>query len=137
MSCNIKEYTNIDKEEIIELYESVGWINYINKPEMLINGFENSLLILGAYINHKLVGIIRVVGDGHSIVYIQDLIVHEDFQRQGIGRMLINEILSLYNNVYQIVLITDNSEKTVEFYKSLRFKEGTDNSISAFLIMNI
>jgi len=72
MGFTIKEYTNYNESEVLNLYKSVGWTNYTNNPKMLEDAYANSLRILGAYENEKLLGIIRVVGDGHSVVFIQD-----------------------------------------------------------------
>ena len=79
--------------------------------------------IIGAYLNEELVGIIRVVGDGSSILYIQDILVSPIHQRKGIGRKLFEKITNKYQNVYQKVLITDNTEKTKAFYQRMGFSE--------------
>lgn len=97
----LKEYTKYKQSEIINLYKAVEWSNYYNKPEMLKEAYQNSLYILGAYLDEELVGIVRVVGDGASIVFIQDLIVHPDYHRRGIGRKLLNHILNKYKMVHQ------------------------------------
>lgn len=107
MEILIKEYIEYNEEEILHLYQSVGWINYVNNPKMLRNAYANSLKILGAYENEKLVGIIRVVRDGYSIVYIQDIVVLPEYQRLGIGTALLGKILERYQNVYQKILFTD------------------------------
>lgn len=100
---------------------------------MLKNAYKHSLKILGAYDADKLVGIIRAVGDGYSIVYIQDIIVLPEYQRKGIGTLLLDKILSEYKNVYQKALMTDNTEKTIQFYKSVGFTMDTDINSRAFL----
>ena len=74
-TIKLKKYEQYNENEILALYNSVEWINYTNNPEMLRNAFNNSLTIVGAYEDERLIGIIRVVGDGHSIIYIQDIIV--------------------------------------------------------------
>ena len=84
MQFTIKEYSIYNEGEILNLYDSVGWSNYTSNPSMLKNAYKHSLKILGAYDADKLVGIIRVVGDGYSIVYIQDIIVLPEYQRKGI-----------------------------------------------------
>lgn len=134
MEFSIKEYRSYHEEEILNLYKSVGWINYTNNPSMLRAAYENSLRILGAFENDKLVGIIRVVGDGYSVVFIQDLLVHPDCQRRGIGTALLKQILQEYKNVYQKHLLTENTEKTIQFYKSLGFTMDTDMECRAFSI---
>lgn len=133
MQFTIREYSVYNQEEILNLYDSVGWSNYTSNPSMLKNAYEHSLKILGAYDADKLVGIIRVVGDGYSIVYIQDILVLPEYQRNGIGRSLLKKILFEYKDVYQKALMTDNTEKNIRFYQSAGFMMDTDIDSSAFL----
>ena len=135
MEFSIKEYTEYNEEEILNLYRSVGWSNYFNNPLMLKNAYAHSLKVLGAYSEDKLLGIIRVVGDGYSIVHIQDMLILPEYQRSGIGTALIKRILEMYKDVYQKSLLTDNTEKTVQFYKSLGFEMDTDIECRAFMKM--
>jgi len=134
MEFSIKEYGTYNELEIINLYKSVGWTNYTNNPKMLENAYVNSLRILGAYEGEKLIGIIRVVGDGYSVVFIQDLLVYPEYQRQGVGTALLKQILLEYKHVYQKHLLTENTEKTIQFYKSLGFTMDTDMECRAFSI---
>ena len=71
MEIIINEYNNYEHCEIINLYKSVGWCSYTERPDMLRKSFEHSLKILGAHDGEKLVGIIRAVGDGYSILNSQ------------------------------------------------------------------
>lgn len=118
MDIIIKEYKNFEHEEILNLYNDVGWCSYTSKPKMLEHAFEHSLKILGAYDEEKLVGIIRAVGDGYSILFIQDILVLTEYQHRGIGKKLLQTMLDLYPDVYQTELATDCTEKTISFYKS-------------------
>ena len=68
MEATLKEYTGYNEEEILGLYARLGWTNYTDNPEMLRNAYLNSLKIYGAYVDDKLVGIIRAVGDGFSVL---------------------------------------------------------------------
>ena len=134
MEFSIREYQNYNEDEIINLYKSVGWTNYTNNPQMLKEAYANSLKILGAYDAEKLLGVIRVVGDGHSVVFIQDILIYPEYQRQGIGTALLKHILHDYKHVYQKHLLTENTEKTIQFYKSLGFTMDTDMECRAFSI---
>ena len=133
MSIKISEYKNYKSEEILNLYSSVGWCSYTNRPDMLKHAFEHSLKILGAHDGEKLVGIIRAVGDGFSILFIQDIIVIPEYQRKGIGTKLLKTMLSLYPDVYQTEIITDSTEKTVFFYKSCGFTPLSDIGCEGFI----
>ena len=135
MDFTVKEYSTYNDEEILNLYRSVGWVNYVNQPEMLKNAYANSLKVFGAYENEKLLGIIRVVGDGYSIIFIQDIIVLPEYQRQGIGTALLKRVLDTYEHVYQKTLLTDNTERTIQFYKSLGFQMDTEIECRAFTKM--
>lgn len=136
MKFTIKEYTIYNEREILNLYNSVGWSNYTSNPSMLKNACKHSLKILGAYDVDRLAGIIRVTGDGYSMIYIQDIIVLPEYQRKGIGTLLLEKILFEYKNVYQKVLITDNTAKNIQFYKSAGFMMDTDIDCRAFLKIN-
>lgn len=137
MKIKIREIKKPELSEFLPLYTDAGWSNYFNNPEMLTHAYQNSLEILGAYDREKLVGIIRVVGDGHSIVYIQDIIVLREYQRRGIGSELIKAILKIYKDVYQKVLLTDDEPETVSFYKSLGFTTDSDMGCIAFIHLNL
>ena len=137
MTYIIKEYKNYNEQEILDLYKSVEWDLYIVDPTMLKNAYNNSLKTYGAYVDDKLVGIIRVVGDGYSVVFIQDLLIRPEFQRQGIGRALMQRIIDEYKDVYQMHLLTENTEKTIGFYKSMGFIMDTDINCRAFTRLRI
>ena len=53
----IREYQIYCEDEILHLYDSVGWKAYTDHPEVLRKGFGNSLLILGAYEGEELLGL--------------------------------------------------------------------------------
>lgn len=129
----IREYTDFIEEEILRLYSAVGWTAYTNNMSALEQGYRNSLLVLAAYENDELLGIIRAVGDGFTIVFIQDILVYPDRQGQGIGTALLNAVLSQYPNVRQIELATDNTPKTIAFYKSMGLSEFSEIGCCGFM----
>lgn len=129
----IREYKTYNEAEILNLYTSVGWTAYTDHREVLRKGFENSLLILAAYKDEQLLGIIRAVGDGHTIVFVQDILVFPEYQRRGIGSALLQAILDKFSYVRQIQLTTDNTPKTLAFYKSMGFREMSEIGCCAFM----
>lgn len=133
MALKIAVYAQYKEEEILHLYNSVGWKAYTSAPEALRKGFANSLLTLAAYEGEALQGLIRVVGDGHTVVLIQDLLVFPAYQRQGIGRALVQAVLEKYPHVRQVQLVTDNTPQTKAFYKSLGLREISEYACCAFM----
>lgn len=79
MDLKIKENIVPDMDELIALYDDAGWSNYTNDPHMLKGAYDNSLGIVSAWDKNKLIGVIRVIGDGYSIIYIQDLLVLKEY----------------------------------------------------------
>lgn len=128
------ENPDVTVEDVLPLYEAVGWTNYTTKPEMLKAAFENSLHVIGAFNkDEKMIGVLRGVGDGASILFIQDILVYPEYQHQGIGTKLLQQTLEKYKNVYQIQLATDDSKKTISFYESNGFTSLTSLNCVSFM----
>ena len=72
---------------------------------------------------------------GASVILIQDLLVRPEYQRKGIGSQLMRAVLERCEDVYQIELMTDNTEKTILFYQSLGLKKVDEIGCCAFLKM--
>ena len=106
---------------MLHLYASVGWTAYTDHPDTLREGFSHSLLTLAAYEDDRLVGLIRMVGDGVTVVLIQDLLILPEYQRKGIGTKLMKAALDRFSHVRQIQLVTDQTEKNIAFYQSQGF----------------
>ena len=116
----------LDFVAVLDLYASVGWSNYTNRPRQLEQAFHQSLFVIAAYDDEELVGLIRAVGDGLTIVFIQDLLVYPHYQRQGIGRSLLEQTLERFKDIYQIQLATEQSDKNLAFYRELGFRRQED-----------
>ena len=119
----IIEYQTYREKEILPLYASVGWTAYTDAPDVLHRGFERSLLTFAAYEGETLVGLVRAVGDGETVVLMQDLLVFPQYQRRGIGTALMRAMMERFANVRQFQLLTDDTEKTLAFYRSLGLHE--------------
>ena len=118
----ILKETSVLIDDVLPLYQAVGWTNYTNQPQMLAQALTYSLASYLAHDGEKIVGLVRLVGDGFSSVFVQDLLVLPSYQRQGIGSSLMKQALADYKDAYQVQLATDESEKTLGFYSSLGFE---------------
>ena len=118
----IRKQEIVKLEDVLHLYQAVGWTNYTNQPQMLEQALSHSLVIYLAFDGDAVVGLIRLVGDGFSSVFVQDLIVFPSYQRQGIGSSLMKEALEDFKEAYQVQLATEQTEKNVGFYRSMGFE---------------
>jgi len=128
-----EESSNINKEELCALYNDAGWTLYTNDIDRLKDAVANSLQTITARSDGKLVGLIRCVGDGKTIIYIQDILVLREYKRCGIGTRLVDLVLKKYHGVRQIVLLTDDTEEVKEFYRSLGFSEAGNMKLVCFV----
>ncbi|BCP57233.1 hypothetical protein SUT007_06910 [Streptococcus parasuis] len=64
-----KQNPQLDFQTFLDFYASVGWTGYTSHPEMLEKSLKHSLFVLAAFDGDRLVGHLRAVGDGHSIVF--------------------------------------------------------------------
>ncbi len=119
---SVRKQDVVKLEDVLHLYQAVGWTNYTNQPQMLEQALPHSLAVYLAFDGEKIVGLIRLVGDGFSSVLVQDLIVLPIYQRQGIGSALMKEALEDYKDAYQVQLVTDQTERTLGFYRSMGFE---------------
>ena len=123
-----------DALELLPLYAAVGWTNYTARPEMLERAFSSSLCVLAARAGGRLAGVARAVGDGASVLYVQDLLVLPEYQRRGLGGLLLRELLARYPDVYQTVLLTDDTPEHAAFYESAGFKSAEKYGCGAYVI---
>lgn len=109
--------------EVIELYDSVGWTAYTDHPDRLMAGIRASLRVVAARADGRLCGLARAVGDGETIVYVQDVLVSPRDRRRGIGAGLMEALSEPFGHVRQTVLLTDTDPGQKAFYESLGFAE--------------
>lgn len=136
MTGNIiyKTTKNFSEREIFKLYKDAGWTSYTDNMPKLMKAIENSLMVVAAFNKDEMIGLIRLVGDGETIIYIQDILVMNSYKRMKIGTGLMNIVLKEYNDVRQKVLLAEDTEINRKFYESFGFT-SCDNGITvAFAI---
>ncbi|MED1425669.1 GNAT family N-acetyltransferase, partial [Bacillus altitudinis] len=47
--------------------------------------------------NNQIIGMGRIVGDGAIYFYIQDIVVHPEYQKNGIGKKIMNTLVEYLN----------------------------------------
>lgn len=77
-----------------------------------------------------------MLSDNCSVAFVQDILIKPEYQKQGIGRKLITMVLGRYKHVRQVILITDNSEKTNDFYGSLNMNKLENYNCNGPMILN-
>jgi GNAT superfamily N-acetyltransferase len=114
-------------EEVVDLYRTVGWAVYADDPVRLQAALDGSTRVVAARSGEgSLLGLARVVSDGASICYLQDVLVKPAVQHGGVGTALVRAALEPFDDVRQKVLLTDDEPRQRAFYESLGFTEIRD-----------
>ena len=118
--------TNILTEETFRaLYASVGW----EPPcrEQIRTALRNSLVSFTALENGKIVGMVRLVGDGGMSFYIKDFAVLPDHQAKGAGKMLLLALEHFIRDSikpgWAVSLELISTKEALPFYKKMGFEE--------------
>jgi len=115
---NFIENAPTSAKQIADLREAVGW----NRMECCYeNEFMTSYFHISVYDDQKLIGYIDTVSNGVTDAYIQDLMVHPEYQGKGIGTELMNRTIAYLKErkIYMISVVFD--EKLLPFYKRFGF----------------
>lgn len=80
-------------EEFYQLCVSVGWENMMNF-EVIQDSLHNSLHSVVVLSEDKIIGMGRIIGDGHFYFYLQDIVVLPELQKLGIGTMIMDNLMS-------------------------------------------
>lgn len=122
------------ENEILRLYEAVGWTAYLSQPERIKPAFDHSLCVLELCDEQdRLMGFVREVGDGETILHIQDLIVDPSIQNQGWGTLLLKTMSDRYPQVRQKILLSDDVAETLRFYRRLGWQLVTELHCQALI----
>ena len=88
----------------------------------------NSNVIITVWKNNNLVGVGRATTDQVYRAVLWDIVVSQDLQRVGLGKIIVEELLKdkKIDSAERVYLMTTNSE---EFYKQLGFKINTNQTL--------
>lgn len=85
------KHNELTAEEFISLWESV-WDGAPTLEQTRL-AVEHTLFRVSVYDGERVVAMARMIGDMGLCYYIKDVVVRPEYQKQGIGRMLIDELL--------------------------------------------
>lgn len=120
MSVTIKNFTDkpIEAQLLMKLYKDAGW--WKEREEQEISQVLKSGISVGAWNDGELIGFARAVSDGKFRAYIEDVVIHTSFQRSGIGKELVRELVNELSHIDVVSLFCE--EHLIPFYEENGFK---------------
>lgn len=109
---------SIDWAKLSELYKIAPLGE--KKPENLETAFTNSMFKCFLLDGENIVGVGRALADGIDCSYICDVAVHPDYQGLGVGKNIIEKLVSLSQGHNKIILYANPGKEL--FYKKIGFK---------------
>lgn len=122
-------------EEFNQLRESAGW-----GPLPLrhaTTALDNSMFCVSVHLGKQLIGMGRVVGDGGYAFLLQEIIVLEEFQGQGLGSRIVERLLERIDELgldraYVVLMSSQDHES---FYERFGFQRRPNEHRGAGMSM--
>lgn len=112
--------TGPDPAEVAELYRRAELRRPIEDLERIQRMIANANLIVCARDGDRLVGIARALTDFSYCCYLSDLAVDTDYQRQGIGKKLIERVQEEIGEESMLLLLA--APKAMPYYPHVGFE---------------
>ena len=128
-SPNLKEYQKLRK--------AVGWWDV--NPTAIEFGLHNSLFSICVIFEDEVIGCGRVVGDGGTYFYIQDVIVLPEHQKKGIGKCIMDAIMEFFKeNAHSGAFIGLMAARGIsKFYEQYGFSNRPADKPGMFLVWDM
>ena len=124
MNITYSSSKEIEADPLQSLFKALDWKSG-EYPNELQEAIKNSHSVITAWNEGELVGLVNALSDGILTVYFHYMLVHPDYQSQGIGRHMLDLMLNRYEGCKNKLLVS--YESAVPFYKKAGFhpEEGT------------
>ncbi len=122
MVITYKTNAKLEAHELSDLFKASGIKRPVEDLNRVKNMIDNSNLLVTAWDGEKLVGIARALSDFSYCCYLSDLAVDKEYQNQGIGHELVNEIQKLIGDESNLVLLS--APEAMEYYPKIGFEKA-------------
>ncbi len=126
MDIKIRQATKEDLSSLITLLSQLTTVG--NPSSEIINSCIYNNIYLACDINGTIVGTItllvedKIIHNGSKVGHIEDVVIHSDYRKLGIGKLLIDHCLDLSKKIGCYKVILDCDEENIIFYEKCGFK---------------
>ena len=123
---------SIEPQEYMDMREAVGWGKFA--IEEAAEGLKHSF-VWCIRDNDRPIALGRVVWDHGYVMYIADIIVIPEYQKQGLGREIMENIMEFIRSKmkpgYRIMVSLLAAKEKEAFYEKFGFVTRPNNSVGA------
>lgn len=126
MTIQYTEEKRFRQDQVEALFLSVEWVSG-TYPERLYKALMHSSTVITAWDGERLVGLLRALDDGEMVAFIHYVLVHPNYQGQGIAGTMVEMAKEKFAHYLYIEVMPDE-RKNVRFYQKHGFtilEEGT------------
>lgn len=110
--------TSIEKSQLVKLFKSVGW-KTAEYPNRLYMAIKNSEYVMTVWKNNELIGLISAISDNAINVFITYLLVKPEYQKQGLGKIMMNDFCKKFDGYGRRILSTELDKE--KYYNKFGF----------------
>jgi len=123
--------SKIDINQLQELFQSAAFWAQDRKVEDLEIAIANSEPVITVWDAERLIGFARATSDGIYRATIWDVVIHLDYRGAGLGRKLVETVLShpRMNRVERVYLMTSMQQR---FYERIGFECNASTTMVLF-----
>lgn len=133
MPYRFSDSKEIDIEQVVALYRFADWAKDRTEEETEAV-LSQSSLVLSLWEGDRLIAFARVLTDFVFRAAIYDVIVHPDFQRKGVGRVLIDRLLN-HPSLKKVPVFHLLTLDKRPFYEKLGFVSTAERNLSAMIFI--
>ena len=108
----------IDKNQLVSLFDSVGW-KTAEYPNRLQTAIKSSEYVMSIWKDDELVGLISAISDGAINVFLTYLLVKPKYQKQGLGKTMMNDFCQKFEGYGRRILSTELDKES--YYNKFGF----------------
>jgi ribosomal protein S18 acetylase RimI-like enzyme len=118
----------VDGKQLLQLFELAAFWARDRQPDDMAIAIANSDPVITAWDRDCLIGFARATSDGVYRAVIWDVVIHPDYQGAGLGRKLVQTVLShpKLNRVERVYLMTTHQQK---FYERIGFESNSSTTM--------
>lgn len=111
----------LDPVEVARVFDASGIRRPTKDLPRIARMFATSNLILSAWHAGRLIGVARALTDHSYCCYLSDLAVDQAYQKQGVGRALLDRLRGVLGEEVSLILLS--APEAMEYYPKVGFSK--------------